>query len=85
MTLRFSKGATYFILYDYWLKINIQVRLDRRILPSGPGSDRKNKGVGLGMTWRLKVQRAAFAFMVLGLLALASGANWVDALSSLDW
>jgi hypothetical protein len=37
------------------------------------------------MTWRLKVQRAAFAFMVLGLLALASGANWVDALSSLDW
>ena len=72
------------ILYDYWLKTNILVRLDRRILPSGPGSDRKNKGVGLGMTWG-KVQRVAFALMVLGLLALASGANWVEAMAALDW
>jgi len=48
MTLRFSKESTYFILYDYSLNMNMLVRLDRRILPSGPGSDRKNKGVGLG-------------------------------------
>jgi hypothetical protein len=78
MTLRFSKESTYFILYDYSPNMNMVVRLDRRILPSGPGSDRKNKGVGLGMTWGIKFQRVAFALMVVGLLALASGANWVD-------
>ena len=65
--------------------MNMQIRLDRRILPSGPGSDRKNKGVGLGMTWGIKVQRVAFALMVLGLLALASGASWIEAMASLDW
>ncbi len=65
--------------------MNMQVRLDRRILPSGPGSDRKNKGVGLGMTWGIKVQRVAFALMVLGLLALSSGASWIEAVASLDW
>ena len=85
MTLRFSKESPYITLYDYWLNMNMQVRLDRRILPSGPGSDRKNKGVGLGMTWRFKVQRVAFALMVLGLLALASGASWIEAVASLDW
>jgi hypothetical protein len=37
------------------------------------------------MTWRVKVQRVAFALMVLGLLALASGANWVEAMAALDW
>ena len=47
--------------------------------------NRKNKGVGLGMTWGIKVQRAAFALMVLGLLALASGASWIEAMASLDW
>ena len=84
MLLRFSKEPAYFILYDYWLNMNMQVRLRGRILPSGPGSDRKNKGVGLGMTWG-KVRRVAFALMVLGLLALASGANWVEAMAALDW
>jgi len=43
----------------------------------------KNKGVGLGMTWGIKFQRVAFALMVIGLLAVASGANWVDFL--FDW
>jgi hypothetical protein len=85
MPLRFSKESTYITLYDYWLNMNMQVRLDRRILPSGPGSDRKNKGVGLGMTWGVKFQRVAFSLMVLGLLALASGANWLDAACWLDW
>jgi hypothetical protein len=37
------------------------------------------------MTWGIKVQRAAFALMVLAALALASGANWIDALSAFDW
>jgi len=37
------------------------------------------------MTWGIKVQRVAFALMVLAALALASGANWIDALSAFDW
>jgi hypothetical protein len=37
------------------------------------------------MTWGVKVQRVAFSLMVLGLLALASGANWLDACAWLDW
>jgi hypothetical protein len=63
----------------------MQVRLDRSILPFGPGFNRKNKGVRLGMTWRFKVQRVAFALMVFGLLALASGASWIEAMAGLDW
>ena len=34
------------------------------------------------MTWGVKIQRLAFALVVIGALALASGANWVDLL---DW
>ena len=30
------------------------------------------------MTWSIKIQRAAFAMVVVGALALASGANWYD-------
>ena len=32
------------------------------------------------MTWQLKVQRVAFALAVVGALAMASGANWVELL-----
>jgi len=37
------------------------------------------------MTWRFKVQGAFFSLMVLGVLALAVGAQWVDGLAGLDW
>ena len=37
------------------------------------------------MTWGIKVQRVAFALMVLAALALASGANWIDDMSGLAW
>ena len=37
------------------------------------------------MTWRLKVQGVVFALVVLGALALSSGAGWVDAFSGIDW
>ena len=37
------------------------------------------------MTWRLKVQGVVFALVVLGALALATGSQWTDALSALDW
>jgi hypothetical protein len=37
------------------------------------------------MTWRLKVQGVVFSLLVLGLLALAVGAQWVDEVASLDW
>ena len=37
------------------------------------------------MTWGIKIQRVAFALMVLGLLALSSGASWIEAVASLDW
>ncbi len=30
------------------------------------------------MTWQLKVQRVAFAMVVVGALAMASGANYLD-------
>lgn len=32
----------------------------------------------LGMTWRLKVQGVVVAVMVLGALALAAGADWIN-------
>jgi hypothetical protein len=32
----------------------------------------------LGMTWRFKVQGVIIALLVLGALAVASGASWVD-------
>jgi hypothetical protein len=37
------------------------------------------------MTWRLKVQGVVFALVVLGTLALAAGATWVDAVTGFDW
>ncbi len=37
------------------------------------------------MTWRFKIQGVVVALLVLGALALAAGAQWVDAFSSLDW
>jgi hypothetical protein len=30
------------------------------------------------MTWGIKVRRVAFALIVTGAIALASGANWVE-------
>jgi hypothetical protein len=30
------------------------------------------------MTWGIKAQRMAFGLTVIGALALASGANWID-------
>ena len=35
------------------------------------------------MTWRFKVQGVVFAVTMLGVLALAGGASWVDGL--FDW
>jgi hypothetical protein len=32
----------------------------------------------MGMTWGIKVQRVAFALAVVGTLALAAGADWID-------
>lgn len=37
------------------------------------------------MTWRYKVQGVAFASLVLGGLALAAGAAWIDNLLGLLW
>ena len=37
------------------------------------------------MTWRLKVQGVVFSLLVLGLLALAVCAQWVDEVAGLDW
>jgi len=37
------------------------------------------------MTWRIRVQGIVFSLVVLGALALASGAQWIDAFSSFDW
>jgi len=34
------------------------------------------------MTWRFKVQGVVFAIVVLGALALAAGASWID---TSDW
>ena len=30
------------------------------------------------MTWKIKFQRVTFAVVVVGALAMASGADWVD-------
>jgi hypothetical protein len=39
----------------------------------------------MGMTWGIKVRRVAFAFVVVAALALASGADWIDAFSRFSW
>ena len=36
------------------------------------------------MTWGIRIQRLAFALIVVASLALASGANWID-LFNLGW
>ena len=37
------------------------------------------------MTWRLRVQGVVIAVLVLGALAVASGATWTDLFSSFTW
>jgi hypothetical protein len=32
----------------------------------------------MGMTWKTKVQRVTFAVVVVGALAMASGADWIE-------
>ena len=32
----------------------------------------------MGMTWRLKVQGVVLSLMILGVLALAAGADWIN-------
>ena len=39
----------------------------------------------MGMTWGIKVQKVAFALAVVASLALAAGADWVDAFCSWNW
>jgi hypothetical protein len=39
----------------------------------------------MAMTWGIKVQKVAFALAVVAALALASGANWVEAMCGLSW
>ena len=40
----------------------------------------------MGMTWKFRVQRVAFALTLVAALALASGANWVNCLFELfNW
>jgi len=37
------------------------------------------------MTWRLKVQGVLISLLVLGAIAAASGASWVEAYASWGW
>jgi hypothetical protein len=37
------------------------------------------------MTWRIKVQRVAFALGVVAALAVASGADWYDMYCGFYW
>jgi hypothetical protein len=37
------------------------------------------------MTWRLRVQGVVIAVLVLGALAVASGATWTDLFNSFTW
>jgi hypothetical protein len=39
----------------------------------------------MGMTWGIKLQRVAFALAVVGALALASGADYVNAFCGFAW
>ncbi len=39
----------------------------------------------MGMTWRIKVQRVVFALVFVAVLALASGADFVNAFCAVDW
>ena len=44
----------------------------------------KQRGI-LGMVWGMKVKHVAYGLAVLACLALASGANWTDAVSWFSW
>jgi hypothetical protein len=39
----------------------------------------------MGMTWKFKAQRVAFALLVVAALAMASGANWYEFLTNYFW
>jgi hypothetical protein len=39
----------------------------------------------MGMTWKFKAQRVAFALLIVAALAMASGANWLDFCSNYLW
>jgi hypothetical protein len=39
----------------------------------------------MGMTWGIRVRGVAVALAVVAALALASGANWLDAMAWLSW
>jgi hypothetical protein len=39
----------------------------------------------MGMTWGIRVRGVAIALAVVAALALASGANWVNAVDWLSW
>ncbi len=39
----------------------------------------------LGMTWRLKVQGVVVAVLILGALALAAGADWINTMAFYYW
>jgi hypothetical protein len=36
----------------------------------------------MGMTWKVKVARVAFAALIVGGLAMAAGADWIESLYS---
>jgi hypothetical protein len=39
----------------------------------------------MGMTWKFKEQRVAFALLIVAALAMASGANWFDLFCNYFW
>jgi hypothetical protein len=39
----------------------------------------------MGMTWKFKVQRGAFALATVAALAMASGADWFDYFRGFFW
>jgi len=45
----------------------------------------ENQRGNMGMTWGIKVQKVAFALAVFAALALAAGADWINAFAALDW
>jgi hypothetical protein len=38
----------------------------------------ENQRGKMGMTWTVKARRVAFALMIVGTLAMASGADWME-------
>jgi hypothetical protein len=39
----------------------------------------------MGMTWKFKAQRVAFALLIVAALAIASGANWYELSCNFYW